>query len=73
MFSQAGCQTLLCTRNLVNKVQGLVDDGICLHVVPKLAEILDSACIEPFPYSYDFDEVKDRVFLVLHTSGSTGL
>ncbi|KIL84125.1 hypothetical protein FAVG1_12702 [Fusarium avenaceum] len=40
--------------------------------VPELAEILDSACVEPFPYSYNFDEVKDRVFLVLHTSGSTG-
>ncbi|RGP62903.1 acetyl- synthetase [Fusarium sporotrichioides] len=72
IVSKTGCQTLLCTRNLVNKVQGLAGDGMCLHVVPELAEMLDSVCVESFPYSYNFDEVKDRVFLVLHTSGSTG-
>lgn len=41
--------------------------------VPEAAEFLDPTPVEQYPYNKTFDEAKREPFMVLHSSGSTGL
>lgn len=41
--------------------------------VPALEELMDTTPVSEYPYHKTFDEAKFDPFVVLHTSGSTGL
>lgn len=42
-------------------------------MIPPLDELLSHEIVEPFPWELSFDEVANEPFVILHTSGSTGL
>jgi acyl-coenzyme A synthetase/AMP-(fatty) acid ligase len=74
LLRRAGCQTLFCTRSLMAKLASALDDlDIFFKTAPELDELLDPTPVPPFPYDATFDEVKKDPFLILHTSGSTGM
>lgn len=41
--------------------------------IPSLEELLEANKVTPFPYKPTYDQMAGQAFLVLHTSGSTGL
>lgn len=41
--------------------------------IPSLRELLEPKQVEPFPYQISYSQAAGQAFLVLHTSGSTGL
>ncbi len=47
--------------------------GLRYEVMPSLEELLNPDPVDPFPWSKGFEEVAHEVFVVLHTTGSTGL
>lgn len=74
LFRRAGCHTVFCARNLMAKTASLLDElDVYYTLAPELDELLDSVPVAPFLYDVTFEEVRKTPFMILHTSGSTGM
>lgn len=51
----------------------LVERSLKCLEIPELETLLTAEQVNPYPYTKTFDEAKNDPFLILHTSGSTGL
>ncbi|CAK4026524.1 acetyl- synthetase [Lecanosticta acicola] len=76
LLEKTGCRMLFGSRDQTQDetLRRLVDaQNVKYEILPSLDELLDHQIVEPFPWSYSFEDVATEPFLVLHTSGSTGL
>lgn len=66
-------QLLLCSEESATQARDLVKpSGVQLAVVPTLAELFDASPVEHVLYKKTHQQEKNRPFVVLHTSGTTG-
>ena len=64
---------MITTQPVIPPVAGILSShSMKTLYVPPLAELLDGATCQPYPYTKTFEEAQREPFLVLHTSGSTG-
>jgi len=73
LFNVTECNTILHARQL-DVLSMIGTHEATRHAIPELSELL-WATTEPrhYPYTKTFDEAKNDPYLILHTSGSTGL
>ncbi|KAJ9664384.1 hypothetical protein H2198_000313 [Neophaeococcomyces mojaviensis] len=74
LIQSTDCAVFLTPENvpeLIRKCQQLVT--LSTHVIPDMDFFFKDEATESYPYSKSFDEAKQEPFIVLHTSGSTGL
>lgn len=56
------------------EVSDILNSHAMRHVlVPELDDLLDSQLVQYYPFEKTFEEAKNDPWLILHTSGSTGL
>lgn len=66
------CHTLIGVQNsVVNSI--LENTSVQFLDIPSLADLLDTSEVPQYPYNKSYSEVARETFLLLHTSGSTGL
>lgn len=82
VMKAAGCSKFLHARTTAALAQSLKDgwphaEGASGELftlqVPEYQEFLDEAPAPHYPYEKTFDEAKNDPFLILHTSGTTGI
>lgn len=72
LFDQTNCNVLVYAES-VN-----VDDIICARplrqvVIPEVEQLLNGDPAPQYPFRWSYEEAKSNPYLVLHTSGTTGL
>lgn len=72
LFEKTQCRALI-TSSEIKVDQLLTENGPCHVVVGSLADLLSKGDVTPYPYGKTFEEARNDPFLVIHTSGSTGL
>lgn len=76
LLEKTDCRTLLGPqeRSKDSTAESLVAARDLMYdVIPPLEELLDPRIVEHFPWTKTLDDVATETFLMLHTSGSTGL
>ena len=72
LLDQTECRYLITSSNTV--VSDILAQRDMKHVIaPELSELLAETTIRHFPFTKTFPEAQHDPFLILHTSGSTGL
>lgn len=72
LMEQTNCNTLFSGEGV--HVGDILADRPMKHVViPSLEELLNMDEVPHYPYDKTFDEAKNDPFVVLHTSGTTGM
>lgn len=72
LIEKTQCSTLVGVKNPV--VENILDNSVVKFLeIPTLDELLHSEKARPFLYQQSYEEAAEQPFLVLHTSGSTGL
>ncbi|KAL8801018.1 MAG: hypothetical protein Q9182_004762 [Xanthomendoza sp. 2 TL-2023] len=72
LMAQMQCRTLITSEEI--QVVDLLENGARHLIIESLADMLSKGSdIEHYPYDKTFDVAKDDPFIVIHTSGSTGL
>lgn len=72
LMEQTGCNTLFSGEG-VHVGDILAAKPLKHVVVPSLEELLDMNEVPHYPYDKSFDEAKNDPFVILHTSGTTGM
>ncbi len=73
IFKFTDCKALLTSEGYNASTELVSETGLSPIYVPSLANLLAEGNVAHYPFANSYDEVKDDPFLVLHTSGSTGL
>ncbi|KAF4981578.1 hypothetical protein FZEAL_2644 [Fusarium zealandicum] len=75
LLDKTDCNTFLLPPVFPMPIVGQLVQAIQMNVVeiPGLHHWLEGEQPEPYPYNKTFEEAKSEPFVVLHTSGSTGL
>ncbi|KAH0280592.1 acetyl-CoA synthetase-like protein, partial [Aureobasidium melanogenum] len=72
LIEKTQCRTLVGAKNPV--VDSIVNKtSVEFLEIPSLEDLLEITEVEPFLYDKNYHDVAGEAFLVLHTSGSTGL
>lgn len=78
LLRATGCTVILCASGQEQSVTKMmsrsddVQDAFSVYVVPEQDVLLSTADVDEFPYSKTFDQERDKPFVILHTSGTTG-
>ncbi|KAI4263576.1 MAG: hypothetical protein L6R42_001290, partial [Xanthoria sp. 1 TBL-2021] len=72
LLEKTQCHTLI-TSAEVQVEQLLQDNGPRHIVIDSLLDLLSTKCVSHYDYSKSFEDAKNDPFIVIHTSGSTGL
>ncbi|CAG8979441.1 hypothetical protein HYALB_00011954 [Hymenoscyphus albidus] len=75
ILTAIGCKTLLASQDQIELWNALHPeiDTFKVLVVPELEYFLKVEETKEYPYNFSWQDVKDDVGIILHTSGSTGL
>lgn len=76
LFKESDCSTIIHAEGInLSALLGSAREGKTAHAIPSLEDLISKEGEPPKHYSYDktFEEVKDDPYLVVHTSGSTGM
>ncbi|KAH8812304.1 hypothetical protein F5884DRAFT_750614 [Xylogone sp. PMI_703] len=70
ILKEINCNAWICTQELPSQVPGI--DSL---EFPSLEELLkeDTQIISPYPYTNTWDEAKNEIVCIIHTSGTTGM
>ncbi|KAI0186670.1 hypothetical protein EV127DRAFT_167651 [Xylaria flabelliformis] len=74
-FSTVGATKLLHAPESANSLQPLLESigGTMVSISsPSYSEMLNKAVVDEYPFPFTFDEVREKVFMGLHTSGTSG-
>ncbi|TRX95534.1 hypothetical protein FHL15_003492 [Xylaria flabelliformis] len=74
-FSTIGATKLLHAPESVDSLQPLLESiggTMVLISSPSYSETLNKAVADEYPFPFTFDEVREKVFMGLHTSGTSG-
>ncbi|KUI69090.1 Linear gramicidin synthase subunit D [Cytospora mali] len=75
LFSDVGAKTMLFTSEgfeILESLHAATKDTLRWVETPKSEDLFSKDVVEEFPFTCTFDEVKDKQFVGLHTSGTTG-
>ncbi|KAL8937061.1 MAG: hypothetical protein Q9216_004610, partial [Gyalolechia sp. 2 TL-2023] len=72
LFKKTQCRALI-TSSEIKVDQLLTENGPHHVVIGSLIDVLSKGDVGPYPYDKTFEEARNDPFLVIHTSGSTGL
>ena len=71
---KCGCDLwILPTQKIGHVDQVLKRRPMTVFLLPELLELLEEEAVPSYPYNKTFAEARQNPFVVLHTSGSTGL
>lgn len=73
LFKSTDCKALLTSEGYNVSQQLIIESKLTPLIVPSLAALLAEGQVTHYPFVKSFEEAKDDPFMVLHTSGSTGL
>ena len=72
LFDLCDCKLFLSAKGV--DVSDILDARPVKHsLIPELHELLDSSDVEKYPMRKSFDETANDTFVILHSSGTTGL
>lgn len=75
LFNDVGAKTMLFTTESFEILESLHDatkDSLRWVETPKYEDAFSKEQVEDYPFTCEFDDVKDKPFAGLHTSGTTG-
>ncbi|ROW05088.1 hypothetical protein VSDG_00583 [Cytospora chrysosperma] len=75
LFNDVGAKTMLFTTEsfeILESLHAATKDTLRWVETPKYEEALSKEQVEDYPFTCEFDDVKDKPFAGLHTSGTTG-
>lgn len=75
LFRDVDAKTLLFSPEsfeILEALYGATKDGIRWVETPTFEELMSREAVEVFPFEYTFEEIRNKRFLGLHTSGTTG-
>ncbi|KAL2680619.1 hypothetical protein Neosp_008221 [[Neocosmospora] mangrovei] len=75
LLEETDCNTFLVPPKFPLPIVGQLIQarGMNVQEMPALQHWLEDGPVEPYPYTKTFDEARSEPFIVLHTSGSTGM
>lgn len=76
LLKETDCSTILHAEGInISAMLGPACDGRKIHAIPSLEDLISAEAEPPkhYPYNKTFEEAKDEQYLVVHTSGSTGM
>ncbi|KAI0189651.1 hypothetical protein F4808DRAFT_34080 [Astrocystis sublimbata] len=75
LFSTVGATKLLYAPENAIPLQALLEstNGTIQSIsTPSYSDMLDKTAVDDYPFPFTFDEVKEKAFMALHTSGTSG-
>ncbi|ROV99471.1 hypothetical protein VMCG_06316 [Cytospora schulzeri] len=75
LFNDVGAKTMLFTPesfDILASLHEATKDTLRWLETPKYEDVFSKEQVEDYPFTYEFDDVKDKPFAGLHTSGTTG-
>lgn len=75
LFKDVGAKTLLFSPEgfeVLKDLHSHTKDGMRWVETPTFEEITSNETAETYPFTATFEEVKNKPFMALHTSGTTG-
>lgn len=75
LFNDVGAKTMFYSSEsfeILEDLHAATKDDMRWVEAPKYEVILSKDRVEEFPFTYTFEEVKNKPFMGLHTSGTTG-
>ncbi|KAL8783658.1 MAG: hypothetical protein Q9195_009318 [Heterodermia aff. obscurata] len=74
LLENTQCHVLMTAEHLPPLTRKILASRPMVHlIVPELAHWLDAPIADPYPYVTTFEQARYEPFVVVHTSGSTGL
>ncbi|KAF8857823.1 acetyl-CoA synthetase-like protein [Acephala macrosclerotiorum] len=73
LFKSTDCKVILSSEGYHISLEFISHSGLSPIPVPSVASLLAEGEAPHYPFTKSYDEAKHDLFLVLHTSGSTGL
>lgn len=76
LFKETDCSIILHAKGInIATMLGHASHGKAIHAIPSLEDLISKEGKPPkhYPYNKTFEEVQDEEYLVVHTSGSTGM
>lgn len=75
LFRDVAAKTLLFSPesfDILEALHSATKDELRWIETPKFDDLLSRETVDVFPFEYTFEQVRDKKFLGLHTSGTTG-
>jgi hypothetical protein len=73
LFRSTDCKALLTSSGYNVSPQLVSDSNLTPTFIPSLASLLAKGHVTHYPFTKSYEEANNDPFIVLHTSGSTGL
>lgn len=74
VIDRSDCHLWLLPSQRLGRVEQVLEKReLAVHPMPELLDLLDERSVDTYPYGKTFTEARNDPFVVLHTSGSTGL